>query len=430
MIQDLSVENFLSFRDKVEFSFEATKDTAFEDYQVVEVAPNVRLLRFAIIFGSNASGKSNMLEAFDFLKRIWFTSHDTIDEPTGVIPFLLDRDTPQAPTKFELKFWVDGVRYWYVLSLNTSYIEEESLYYYKSTQPTRLFERTYRGGQSAIKFNPSVVKISNVALEELTLKCLPNVSFFVARNKVNISLPLVDAARDWMRDKMLPYIGPSTELFEYAGRRIFDDSSLREYLLDFVHHADFNISELLSDKTEEKLPIDVVERLLKDENGAVPASVKEHIRANGTLPRFKTQFQHTVSNARGEETYVLPISLQSEGTCRTIGIEAAIFEAMRRNAFLAIDEMDSSLHPDLVEYMVEHFLKTKNEGQLLVTTHYDPLLNTVDDLLRKDSVWFTEKDQAGSTSLYSLVDFSGLNKLSSYQRSYRSGKFGALPNIR
>ena len=72
MIQELSIENFLSFRDKVEFSFEATKDNAFEDYQVVEVAPNVRLLRFAIIFGANASGKSNVLKAFDFIKDFWF----------------------------------------------------------------------------------------------------------------------------------------------------------------------------------------------------------------------------------------------------------------------------------------------------------------------------------------------------------------------
>ena len=97
---------------------------------------------------------------------------------------------------------------------------------------------------------------------------------------------------------------------------------------------------------------------------------------------------------------------------------------------MPIDEIDSSLHPDLVEFMIEQFLKTKSESQLLVTTHYDPLLNTVDDLIRKDSVWFTEKDASGNTALYSLVDFKGLNKLSSIQRSYRNGKFGALPNIK
>lgn len=429
MIQEIKIRNFLSFRDEVTFSFEATKDTSFENYQVVEVTPKVRLLRFAIIFGSNASGKSNVLKSFDFLKDFWFENHDTVDEPTGIIPFLLDKDTPQQPTHFELKFWVDRVKYWYVLTLNRNYIVCEALYYYKSVQPTKLFERIYEDGQSEIKINSNVVKISDLALQELNLKCLPNTSFFAARNKVNISLPLIDAARNWMRNKMLPYIGPQTDLFEYAGRRIFDNSELKGYLLDFIHKADFNISELVSDKIEEKIPSQLAKMLLEDETN-VPTDLKEHLRSNGTLPRLKTQFQHSVKNVRGDETYLLPNSLQSEGTRRTIGIEAAIFDAIQQNAFLSIDEIESSLHPDLVEYVIEQFLKNHNDSQLLVTTHYDPLLNTVDDLVRKDSVWFTEKDESGNSSLYSLVDFKGLNKLSSYQKSYRSGRFGALPNIK
>lgn len=429
MIQELKIKNFLSFRNEVTFSFEATKDTAFEEYQVVEVAPKVRLLRFAIIFGSNASGKSNVLKVFDFLKDFWFDNHDTLDETTGVIPFLLDCDTPEQPSRFEIKFWVDGVKYWYQLSVNQNYIESECLYYYKSVQPTKLFERYYENGQSEIKINTNVVKISDLALQELNLKCLPNTSFFAARNKINISLPLIDAARNWMRTKMMPYIGPQTDLFEYAGHRIYDNQELKGYLLDFIHKADFNISELISDKIEEKVPAHLAKMILDDEAN-IPSALRDHLISTGTLPRLKTQFQHSVKNLRGDETYLLPNSLQSEGTRRTIGIEAAIFEAMQQNAFLTIDEMESSLHPDLVEYIIEQFLKSKNQSQLLVTTHYDPLLNTVDDLIRKDSVWFTEKDESGNTTLYSLVDFRGLNKLSSYQKSYRNGRFGALPNIK
>ena len=116
---------------------------------------------------------------------------------------------------------------------------------------------------------------------------------------------------------------------------------------------------------------------------------------------------------------------------RTIGIEAGIFEALNKQAFLFIDEIESSLHPDLVEFIIEQFLSQRNRAQLLVTTHYDPLLNTVgDDLIRKDSVWFTEKDETGNTDLYSLVEFKGLNRISSLQKAYRNGVFGALPNIK
>ena len=82
-----------------------------------------------------------------------------------------------------------------------------------------------------------------------------------------------------------------------------------------------------------------------------------------------------------------------------------------------------------MEFIIEQFLKVQSHSQMLVTSHYDPLLNTVDDLLRKDSVWFTEKEEDGNSRLYSLVEFKGLNKISSFQRSYRNGVFGALPNI-
>ena len=165
------------------------------------------------------------------------------------------------------------------------------------------------------------------------------------------------------------------------------------------------------------------------EDKDIPEKAKEKMLADNALERLRTDFQHTVKNKRGEENYRLPNSLQSEGTKRTFGIEAAIYEAIKTNGILPIDEIESSLHPELVEFIIEKFLKEKSRSQLIVTSHYDPLLNTVDDLIRKDSVWFTEKEKDGHTTLYSLTDFKGLSKISSFQKSYRNGVFGALPNI-
>ena len=106
-------------------------------------------------------------------------------------------------------------------------------------------------------------------------------------------------------------------------------------------------------------------------------------------------FEHTVRNERGTETYMMSTESQSEGTRRTFGIEAAVYEAMETESFLFIDEIESSLHPDLVEFILQKFLSKKSRAQMLVTTHYDMLLNSVgDDLIRKDSVWFTEKKAA------------------------------------
>lgn len=145
---------------------------------------------------------------------------------------------------------------------------------------------------------------------------------------------------------------------------------------------------------------------------------------------MKTDFEHTVLNERGTEKYILSEDSQSDGTRRIFGIEAAIYSALNRNAFLFIDEIESSLHPRLVEFLLKKFLEIKNNrAQLLITTHYDPFLNEVDELFRKDSVWFTEKNINGSTDLYSLVEFSRLNRISSIQKAYRQGNFGAVPKV-
>ena len=427
MIQELRIKNFLSFKEEATLNFEATKDTTFEDYQIVEVVPGVRLLRFALVYGANASGKSNLLYALDFLRNFWFSKKEDMDESTESVPFLLDTETPNLPSEFEMKFYVGERRYWYVLSIDQTRVLSEKLYYYKSVQPTMLFSRELQNGQSVIKFNPAAVKVSSNVLEQITIKCLPNMSFFAARNQVNCTLPFIDDARDWMKTSVSPVIGPQTQMFGYAGDMMVSDKNLKKYLLDFVHKADFNITGLKYEKTSQPIPEAVQDAVMQ--RGNYPKELKDAILSQIVMESVKTDFEHTVRNARGIEKYVLPNGLQSEGTRRTFGIEAAVYEAQTKEHFLTIDEIESSLHPDLVEFIIQQFLQTKNRSQLLVTSHYDPLLNTVDDLMRKDSVWFTEKGEDGGSHLYSLVEFSGLNKIRSFQKSYRNGVFGALPNI-
>lgn len=427
MLQEIRIKNFMSFRDEIVLNFEATKDSTFEDFQVVHVTPKTRLLRFAIVFGANASGKSNLLAAFDFLREFWFKRKSDIDESTDVIPFLLDTATPHEPSEFNLKFYVNGIRYWYILKADTKKVVKEELYIYKSVQPSLLFARELAEGRSVVKFNQALVKVSPTVHEEMSIKCLPNMSFFAARNQVNCYLPLIDDARDWMKNKMLQIVEPMTDMFGFAGSQMSKDSELKKYILDFVQKADYNITDVNSQKEVRPIP-DFFKAAIK-EHDDIPSKTKKTLLTEGSLEEIKTNFLHTVKNSRGTETYSMPQRLQSTGTRRTIGIEAAIYEAIKSNGILPIDEIESSLHPELVEFIIEMFLKQKSQSQLIVTSHYDPLLNTIDDLFRKDSVWFTEKEEDGHSSLYSLVEFRGLGKMSSFQKSYRNGIFGALPNI-
>jgi AAA15 family ATPase/GTPase len=427
MIQEIKIKNFLSFRDEVVLNFEATKDTTFEDYQVYEVAPGVRLLRFALIYGANASGKSNLLIALEFIRNFWYQQQSDLDSQTRTIPFLLDTETPKQPSVFEIKFYVNEIKYWYILHLDNKRVFLEKLYYYKTVQPTLLFSRELEGNNSIIKFNPLSIKVSPAVVEEITLKCWPNVSFFAARNQVNCSLPFIDDAGLWMKNGFLPMIHPDTKMFDYAGEKMMNNPALKSYLLDFIHHADFNITNVITEHIHAPMPRYFINAILEDDRFS--DEHKKKVLANPVIEEVKTTFEHTVQNERGIETYILPNTRQSQGTRRTFGIEAAIYETLTNERFLSIDEIESSLHPDLVEFVIEQFLKTKNRSQLLVTSHYDPLLNTIDDLFRKDSVWFTEKNNDGNSSLYSLVEFNGLNKIRSFQKSYRNGVFGALPNI-
>lgn len=428
MIQEIRIKNFLSFRDEVILNFEATKDKTFEDCQVVSVTPKVRLLRFALIYGANASGKSNLLSAIDFLRDFWFDIKTNIDEETGAIPFLLDKDTPNKPSEFNLIFYLADTKYRYQLILDSKKVIKEELYVYNSVQPSLVFNRNMEGAQSVVKLNSTLVKSNNTILEQLNIKCLPNMSLFAARNQVNCSLAYIDDVRDWMRNNLLPTITPDTNMFEYAGNKMDKEKELKSYILDFIRKADFNITDVFSQR--ETLPLPNFIRTSIAENKDIPAKEKEKLLAENSFERLKTDFQHTVRNERGIETYTLPNKLQSAGTRRTFGIEAAIYEALKNESALPVDEIESSLHPELVEFIIQKFLSGKdNRSQLIVTSHYDPLLNTVDDLIRKDMVWFTDKEEDGHTKLYSLTDFRGLGRITSFQKSYRNGVFGALPNI-
>jgi hypothetical protein len=429
MILELKVKNFLSFKGEVAFSFEATRDKSFEDYQVVEAAPNARILRLAIVYGANASGKSNLLNAFDFLRNFWFGVPEDKDEPTGVVPFLLDKETPQETSVFSLTFYTKGVKYLYSLVLDKKNVASEKLLVYPGTQPALIFDRKLNGDVSAITFNAKKVRISQPAKDEITVKCLPNMSLFAAYSRVNVAVPEVDKAIQWMKSQYaLPSIGPNTRLVDFAEEMMAKNESIKKDILTFLNKADYNITGIHTEKIEENVPDDMLSALLSGATG-LPNGERERLKKERTIRLTRTTLEHKIVGKSGDsEFYAMGKGLQSAGTMRTLGLASAIRETVANNAFLAIDEIESSLHPKLVELIIEDFLKQKGQSQLLLTTHYDGLLDK-DDLLRKDSIWFTDKKENGATELYSLADFKGLNRIASLQKAYQYGKFGAIPNI-
>lgn len=402
MIAEIKFKNMFSFRDETVLSFEADKSKDLESYHVVELAPDVKLLKLAVIYGANASGKSNIIKVCDFIRSFITCTPLNKAELIKIVPFLLNRTSKEQASEFSVSFYAmngdKAIRYVYSVLLETTHIVRETLIYYLSQQPATVFERSMENNVSSIKFGQKV-KISTAAKEEITLKCLPNMSVFAAYMQVNTNIAEMETVLQYLTKQMMPAIVPTSSLSRYAEEAIKKETA-KEYILRYLQEADFNISNISSKEQETK-------------KGVVNY----------------TMYQHKVSSGLGgNDYYEFPELYESDGTIRTFGLASQIQNSIGSNAFLAVDEIESSLHPKLIEYMIEHFLKESKQAQLLLTTHYDGLLGE-EDLLRKDNIWFAEKNTDGASVLYPLTDFKGLNRISSLQKAYKFGKFGAVPNL-
>ena len=308
-------------------------------------------------------------------------------------------------------FYVGGIKYNYQLELDEDKVYLEKLNYYKSVQPTMLFVREYKDGKSVINYNTSVVKLSSTEKEKISVECLKNMSFFAALGKANVSVPELNAVRQWMMTHFEKMVDPTLSLTEKAEEKLANDTAFREYLVSYFKNAHFDISDIET-QAFDTTPVEVpFERTTKS--------------ITLTIKTYRTFFEHLVTNGEEKEKYKLPIYLESYGTRRIFGLASAIYDVRTKDGFLMVDEIEASLHPKFLEKLLFEYFKDKGQSQMLVTIHDDSLMDLVNDLVRKDSIWFTEKKASGTTDLYRLTDFKGLNRISSIRAAYRLGRFGA-----
>ena len=243
MLQEIKIKNFKSFRDEVELSFEAYNNDT--NNSVVTMPDGVKLLRFAVILGPNASGKSNLLEAIEFLRQFWNELPLKNDAGTDVQPFLMQPDALNHNTEFDVKMYVDGLRYWYQLEVNPEKVVSENLSVYLSNRPTKIFSRGDVNGISKITFNPAVVKLTPAEIDVMSISCLRNMSLLAVLKKVNVEVAYVDNLRKWIDSKMMPLQrGTETSISQSVKSMLSDNEAFKEYLMQFTKEADFNISDI------------------------------------------------------------------------------------------------------------------------------------------------------------------------------------------
>lgn len=394
MILEFKYKNFRSAKDWQTLSFEASADKVAEEYYCT-VVNDTKVLKLGILYGANASGKTNVLLALDFIRKIAISPKINKMQPVGFIPFLLDDAKKKESGIFELTFFVDEVKHIYFIEVDNSAVLKETLKYYPGKQPAEIFSRETIGGITHIRLG-SKVKLNAAEQEKLQVNTLGNMSVVSAYATANFVFPELERVYNYFLKQWLPILLPQTDLKTWATGEVETEKENKRFLLNLLHRADFNISGFDVQQSESnKQSADLM-------------------------------FEHTISTNGESSVHYLPDVLESAGTMRYYGLGTILNTLLEKNAIIPVDELENSLHPDLFAHFINLFLVNSTYSQLIFSTHNLQSLDTED--LRKDVVWFTEKRDDGSTELFSLDDFNIRNGVS-FLNAYNAGKFGAKPTL-
>lgn len=420
MLIQFSVENFRSYKDKAILSMEASSDKELPLNVVTD--GNDRVLKVAAVFGANASGKSNLFFALTAAIMIIRTSNQMqVGQPLlNIVPFVFDDDTRNKPSRFEFVFKKNGIKYVYGFSATNKEIVEEYLYAYKTQRPTTVFERDENNIKEVYRFTvPSIRK----ELEPLVIRNTKNKLFLATATEWN-SQETRDAFEffaseintyDPYFENLLPQISPLLE----------NDSngSVRTFIKNILKAADINIDDYVFEAKEQSL-----EEFL----ASVPPQIRGVVLSTMNLQAKNIAYTINTIHDIDNKLYSLNINEESEGTRNIFGIAPLFKRAFESTGeVICIDEFDKSLHPELVQYLIDLFNDetiNKRNAQLIISTHTTSLLSQ--EHLRRDQFYFVDKDQkTGESELYSLDEFSP-RKREDIRKAYMLGRYGAVPNIK
>lgn len=448
MLIRFTVENFLSFKDEVEFSMVAGRSRKHPDH-IVKTG-KLRLLKTSVIFGANASGKTNLIEAMSFAQN--FVTTGVINAEYLVFtPFLLDSASADKPSKFLFEFQCGvGQSFEYSFVVDRNIVYSELLIETTNDKSALIFERnTSSDGSLEIKFGAIPVLVTND--DDLT-DFLPK-----SINPRMLFLTMYKRLEEQIEEHRIPYLEQIYEWFNSTLAPIFTDSvlaigipiglmrpgELQSRYLDIVDKLDLGIDDIglkeipefnaethLSDDFKEHAEQFTVQLQPNADQVAVFYNARRDsyvfADANASFSEYEMITYHQAKDSNTKIPFDL--RLESDGTRRLFKLIPALFGLLNDEAdyVFVLDELDRSLHTQLSYKLMELFLENSGNrrSQLIVTTHDTSLLDL--DLLRRDEVWFVEKDLNGVSSLYSLEEFD-LPKNMDIKMGYLGGRLGAIP---
>ncbi len=413
MLLRLKVKNFRSIKDEVVLDLQATSDKTMKVRAVFELG-GVSLLKSAAIYGANASGKSNVLKAFAVFRTMilesLLRSNLTMNLPGE--HFKLGEETEDAPSSFEMTFLLNGEVFIYGFETNKKKIGAEWLRQEKGKKS--LFERK---GQE-IESNKNYFQEASAILKKQTSERTLFLTV-LASNNGDISKQMVQFVQ---KTNFIAGTERGNTL-DYSFGQFLSNPVMAEKIKDFIVKADFGVvdikasEKMVSAKQVQNIPDRFKELLFKEDSKI----------AERNLVFLHKKFIEDKEIAGGMSLDFF--TEESEGTQQMFALAAPVIDTLDNGKVLFIDEIDSSLHPLLCQYLVSIFNSTEknpHNAQLIFTTHDVSLLNEV--FLRRDQIYFTNKNEKGATELFSLMDISE-RKGVDFAKRYLEGRYDALPYI-
>jgi len=437
MLIEFSVANYRSFRDEVTFSMVASPLKSHEgevDERNLFAAPgNVNLLTSGVIYGANASGKSNFISAIQFMRQFVINSSNSTDKTGGidVEPFRLSTETETKPSFFEIVFISGKRHYRYGFEVTGEQVEAEWLYVTPKVRESMLFERTLSKVDLGGKLESEG--------RDLAERTRPNALFLTVAAQFNSKV--AQQVLGWFRSLELR-IGmfPSNEVMRMFTVGQFTNEDSAAGIKEFVSRLDLGIEDILIEKEHLEnlfelppLPEDAPERLpeLYSALESVRDVLVEFDEFNEALPStVRTVHRKVDVDGRPVTPELFDLDKhESEGTKKLFALSGPLVDTLKNGKVFIIDELDARLHPLLTQQLIKLFSDPEENSQcaqLVFTTQDTNLLDH--QLLRRDQIWFTEKDHLGSSYLYSLVEFK-IDNDAPFERDYIRGRYGAIPYL-
>lgn len=409
MLLEFRIRNYRSIRDEIVISFVASKDKKLADTHLAStgIKSLAHVVRSAVVYGPNASGKSTLLQALAFMRALVAESATLMQlgQTFNVQPFRLDASWAAKPTEFEISFILNGVRHQYGFSLTPERIVDEWLLVYRTAKPQQWFSRRFdeKTQNSVYEFSTHLTGPRKLWQESTRSNAL----FLSTAAQLNSEL--LGPVFRWLVEQPV-YFGAGLNPPPDHTTELLQTENGKRAVRDFLSQADISISDVVSVPRQGKQ-----QKIMLGPEGAKVA----HEEREMLMPQFVHKTEHGSASFELHE--------ESQGTQRLYALAAPVLDVLKHGRLLIVDELDSSLHPLLIRRLVRMFHQPElnpHGAQLFFATHDSSLLDRT--LFRRDQIWFTEKDRDQATRLYPLTDFSPREN-EAWERGYLTGRYGAVP---